>query len=389
MKKLSMHNFRQFKTERRFNKPIIGLGAQAKSCLALGVGRRVFMSKPAGDLSQLAQLQHFENIFRTFSRFAKVQNFAFDLHPGYSSTQFIQEYAQGAGNHCRFFAIQHHHAHIASCMLENNLKSRVIGISFDGTGFGSDSKLWGGDFFIADFHRAQRLAHLRYIALPGSEEAILEPWRIACSWLFELYKDNFLKLPIDFLKALDKKKWALLKKMLANNINAPLTCSIGRLFDAVAALLGLVSSKINYEAEGPIKLEKLAWGFKASSGPNMYYNYKIDSRVCPFVIEPGLIIRGIVADLKREVAKNKIAFKFHNSLALIILDVARRIRAKAGINLVVLSGGVFANSLLSELVKDLLERNGFRVFQHRFFLAGDASIALGQIAIADKLAIKK
>lgn len=377
--------FQQLESSVKFKEPIIGLGAQTKSSLALGLDKSIYVSKARGDLSDPVEFGVFKKVLAYFIRRGKVKNFSHDLHPQYTSTQFIKEYAQ-ENNHCRTFGVQHHQAHIASCMLEHNLKGKVIAVVFDGTGLGLDGAFWGGDFFIGDYQRFTRLAHLKYAALIGGQEAIVEPWRLACSWLYEIYRDRFLNLKIDFIKSIDKKKWPFLKKMLVKKINTPLTSSAGRLFDAVSALLGLVRKKISYEAEGPIKLEALALKFNSAANAKMYYNYKIHKRSSLLVIDPGLILKGIVSDLKKNVPGENIAYKFHHTLALLIVDVVYKLWQEARLKAVVLSGGVFNNRLLRALATNLLQEKGFKVFINCRFGPGDSSLALGQIMLANATA---
>ena len=368
-----------------FKTPIIGVGAQGKSCLALGRAKSIYISEAGGDLTQADEVVKFEDKLENFTRIAGVRRFAHDLHPAYISTQLIYDYVRRRQNNCRLFGIAHHHAHIASAMAEHRLKGKVIGVAFDGTGLGLDGNFWGGDFFIATFNKFSRIAYLRYIPLIGGKEAILEPWRIACAWLDEIYEDKFLNLKIAFLKDIDKKKWQYLRKMKRCGLNSPLTSSVGRLFDAVSALLGLVKGKIAYEAEGPIKLEQAAGGFSHlnSKSRRFRYNYTVAKLAGTYIINPAQAIKEIVVDLEKAVEIGVISFKFHNTLATWIVDIATKIRRQTGLKRVVLSGGVFGNKLLSKLTLQMLKSEGFKVFEHKLFPPGDANISLGQIIIAN------
>jgi hydrogenase maturation protein HypF len=381
---MSKNNYKKFNLGFVFKAPIIGLGAQTNTCLALGVGRDIILSQTFSDLKQPEDLEEFQKTLKKFIRIAKVKRFAYDLHPDYTSTQIIRENLASSIKDCRLFAIQHHHAHIAACLLEHNIRSKVIGVAFDGTGFGLDNNLWGGEFFIADFKNCQRVAHLEYLPLIGGEQAILEPWRLTWAMLYRIYGDKFLNLKIDFLKIVDKNKWPYLNMMLEKNINCFSSSSAGRLFDAVSALLGLVKSRISYEAQGPIKLEKLANSFNDLKSPGLDYNYKVKKLKDVYIIDPAEIIKAIVFDLEKNIDLSKIAFKFHNTLAKIILDICIRINKQSGLNKVVLSGGVFQNKLLSNLTRELLVKAGFSPFEHKIFSSSDASICLGQIAVASK-----
>ena len=370
-------------SKKEFRHPIIGLGAQSKTSLALARGRDIFISEPCSDLNDAVEFEKFENILKSFRGMAGVKHFAFDLHPSYSYRQLIYDYSLKGAKGIKFSGIQHHQAHIASCYFENNLQDKVIGVAFDGTGFGSDGNLWGGEFFTGNLKSFERAAHLSYIPLIGGEEAILEPWRISAALLYTIYRERFLDLKIGFVRSLDKKKWPALRTMLEKKINCPKSSSAGRLFDAVSALLGLVKTKINYEAEGPIKLEKLARNFKAPGLKGLYYNSRIRQDSGAWVVDTAQVISEIVSDLKNGVGLEKIAFKFHNSLAKIIFSTATLIRQSTAVNRVVLSGGVFQNKLLSSLTRDLLVKKGFKVFEHSKLSSSDASICLGQVILAD------
>lgn len=371
--------YKKFDTKRRFKYPVIGLGAQAKSSLALGFKNEIYLSQPFADLSRVSEFKRFEKTLKEFIKFSGAKLFAYDLHPAYSYRELIYNYLE---NGFFAFSVQHHEAHIGACCFENNINSDIIGVAFDGTGFGSDARLWGGDFFVGNLKNFKRVAQIRYFPLVGGEAAILEPWRIAASLVYGIYRERFFSLKIDFVKMLERQKWQHLEKMLKGRINSPLTSSVGRLFDAVSALLSLVRGKIAYEAEGPKRVEELAGGFKGLNSRGLCYNCKIKRDKNIYLISPDKIISGIVSDLEKRVQKEAIAFKFHNSLARIILDTAKIIRRDTGLKKVVFSGGVFANKLLSRLAKEMLAKNGFEVFVNKFLGPSDANICLGQVVIA-------
>jgi len=385
MKKDFLFKTKRLNSTKEFKYPVIGLGAQSKTSLALARGREIFISEPCSDLNDAVEFEKFEYILKSFTDKFGVKNFAFDLHPAYNYRQLIYDYRLKGARGIKFFGIQHHQAHIASCMFENNLADKIIGVAFDGTGFGSDGNLWGGEFFTGNLKSFERAAHLNYMPLIGGQEAILEPWRIAAALLHGIFKDKLLNLKIDFVRGLDKKKWPVLRAMLEKKINSPLSSSAGRLFDAVSSLLGLVKAKITYEAEGPIKLENLAKNFKYSSLKGLYYNSKIKEDNGARIVDTREIVSGIVSDLKNGAGLEKIAFKFHNSLAGIILSTAELIRKTTSIDRIVLSGGVFQNKLLSSLTKALLTKKRFTVFEHLKLSPGDSSICLGQVVLADSM----
>jgi hydrogenase maturation protein HypF len=274
-------------------------------------------------------------------------------------------------------------------MAENGLKNqKVIGVAFDGTGLGSDNTLWGAEFLICDYKNFVRRAHLKEIPLLGGEKAILQPFRLVVAWLYSIYKDRFSNFNIDFIKRLDTKNWPVLKKMLLSGFNSPLTSSMGRLFDAVASLV-LVKQKANFEAELAIELEKLAVSFQLSAlshqSSAVSYQIKISKHKHKYILDPALMFKGIIEDLKRRAPKEKIAYQFHLAVARMIARTSQILRKNSGINKLVLSGGVFQNKLLLRLSLDLLYKQDFKVYTHKNLACNDSSISLGQALIADFL----
>ena len=365
--------------------PILSLGSDLKNTVCFAYGKHAFLSKPLGDLSEITNHKLFVNtivgIPRQFKKRYRV--IAYDLHPAYHSSRYISQLAH---QDRLLIPVQHHHAHICSCMVENRLKNtEIIGVAFDGTGFGQDSRLWGAEILVCNYMNFKRAAHLKYIQLPGGEMAIREPWRICASWLFLIYKENFLKIKIDFVKKIERRKWLLLRKILEHNFNSPLSSSIGRLFDAVSAMV-LGMDKVNYEGQAAIELEREAKKFinqqnlqKKLKG----YSYKIIKKKDGYVIDPSLIFKEIVSALTRRQPKGAISFRFHLTLARIVADICLRIRKDTKINKVALSGGVFQNKILLNLILDLLYRRNFEVFYHQDLTCTDANISLGQMAVAN------
>lgn len=363
----------------KIKKPILAVGADIKNSLCFAYNRSAFISEVINDLERISNFNRFRkkitSIPKHFGLSPKIV--AYDIHPEYFSTKYISNLAKR--EKIRLVPIQHHHAHIASCMIENKLKDqRVIGVAFDGTGFGNDHTLWGAEFLIADYHNFKRAAHLRYIPLLGGRKAIYEPWRVASAWLYLAFGNNFLDLDLDFLKRVNKKDWNILRKMWEQNFNAPPASSIGRLFDAVAGIV-LGIRRVEFEAEAAINLERIASGYKSCTRS---YQFKIKRFGQIFVIDPVLTFKGIVADLKNECTKEEIAACFHLTLAQMIRRVCLKIRDNSKINTVVLAGGVFQNKILLKLSLDLLEKAKFRVLTHIILPCSDASISLGQAAIA-------
>ena len=239
-----------------FKERILACGAELKNSFCLARDNFVFMSHHIGDLENLETLTSFEEGIEHFKRIFNIEPtlIAYDLHPEYLATK----YALSLQNIPKI-GVQHHHAHIVSCMIDNEIDGEVIGVSFDGTGYGTDGKIWGGEFLICDYGGFERVGHLEYTPLPGGEKAIKEPWRMAASILYKIYNNNMLDLDIDFVKELDRNKWATIKKMIDKGINSPMTSSSGRLFDAVSALVG-IRKEIYYEGQAAIELEMAAGG---------------------------------------------------------------------------------------------------------------------------------
>ena len=357
-----------------FKERILACGAELKNSFCLARDNFVFMSHHIGDLENLETLTSFEEGIEHFKRIFNIEPtlIAYDLHPEYLATK----YALSLQNIPKI-GVQHHHAHIVSCMIDNEIDGEVIGVSFDGTGYGTDGKIWGGEFLICDYGGFERVGHLEYTPLPGGEKAIIEPWRMAASILYKIYNNNMLDLDIDFVKELDRNKWATIKKMIDKGINSPMTSSSGRLFDAVSALVG-IRKEIYYEGQAAIELE-MAAGVEASG-----YEFDLEELEDNTLILIEPIIRGIVSDLERRVEVESISSKFHNTMAKIILNMCLKIRKISGLDRVALSGGVFQNSLLLENTYVLLDKNDFKVFTQHRVPPNDGGIALGQVVIANE-----
>ncbi|MFA4889065.1 MAG: hypothetical protein WC628_05785 [Candidatus Omnitrophota bacterium] len=402
---------------------ILALGGQAKNTICFAQGNNAVLSRIHPDLANPEDLLGFEHDVKFFLR-RRPQIIAHDLHPEYSSTKYAFTLYPVP---CTLYPVQHHHAHIASCMAENGLsQQKVIGVAFDGTGLGSDNKLWGGEFLICDYKKFIRAAHLKEIPLIGGAQAIKEPWRIAAAWLYLIYRDKFLNLGIDFTKKINKKSWQVLKAMYIRNFNAPLTSSMGRLFDAAASLT-LAKYRVRAEAELAIELEKFAITYSsearchreegkarsnlkriasqkslamapfekfreakplqkfypASTSRLHSYNFKILNSSSGCIIDPAPIFRQIVGDLKGNAPKEKIAYKFHRTAAEIIRKTCVILRIRYKIDTVVLSGGVFQNKILLALSREALTKAGFRVIEHKKISCNDSGISLGQAVIAN------
>ena len=352
--------------------PTLALGGQLKATFALGRGRHAFLSHHIGDLdhyeayrSYVEAIAHYERLFAI-----RPERVVHDLHPDYASTRFAARYEDVPR-----LAVQHHHAHVASCMAENGLVEPVIGVAFDGTGFGLDGAIWGGEFLVGDYRGFRRAAHLRYVAMPGGERAVREPWRMAAAYLIDA------GLPDELLRGrVPSTALAIAQKMIARKLNAPLTSSMGRLFDAVAALAG-VRAVASYEGQAAMELEWLATGSDDSDIYRFEVRESLDENT-PQIVDTRPLISGVVAYILQGADASAVARRFHSTAAAIVVEVCSRVRARAGPNTVALSGGVFQNALLTTEVRARLEREGFRVATHHLVPPGDGGLSLGQLAIA-------
>lgn len=356
-------------------KKILALGSQTKNTLCFAEGHFAYLSPVHPDLSQLADFLEFEKHAKVFLK-KKPKIIACDLHPEYQSSKFAQALSPITYN---LQPIQHHHAHIASCMLEHGLANqKVIGVAFDGTGLGLDNRIWGGEFLVCDYKDFRRGAHIKEIPLLGGEKAIQEPWRLAAAWLYQAYKDKFLNLRVDFVRGLDKNAWRVLKQMVLSQLHAPLASSAGRLFDAIASLV-LNKHRARFEAELAIELEKLAEG--CSLKPSAY-SFELSRNKDEKILNPMPVFKQVVLDLKHKEPKEKIAYRFHLTVAQMIRKTCLLLRKENNLNKVILSGGVFQNKLLLRLSSGLLCLEGFQVLTHCQLPAHDAGISPGEVAIA-------
>jgi hydrogenase maturation protein HypF len=374
--------------ELKFSAPqVLACGAELKSNFCLTKGKRAFLSRPIGDLKNMETLDIYECNIEQVRRKYKIipEVIAHDLHPLYLSTKYALLFKDDR----QLIGVQHHHAHIASCMVENGIREKTIGVVFDGTGYGTDGNIWGGEFLTCDYRNFKRMAQLQYIPLPGGDKAIEEPYRVATSYLYQTVGQGFQKLKLDFNRRWDKGKIRVLLQMIDKGINSPLTSSIGRLFDAVSSLIGICDIT-DYEAQAAIGLqqaaEKAPPGRKRPSsleyGKVSGYKYRIKKGKDGLIIDPRPMILGIIEDLRKKMAHPAIALKFHNTVADFTLDICKRLREKTGIDRVALSGGVFQNRLLLDKILRRLEENSFTCYVHSKIPTHDGGISLGQAGIA-------
>ena len=336
--------------------PLLATGAELKNTFCLTRERYAFLSHHIGDLENYETLQSFEQGIRHFERLFRIQpeRIAYDLHPDYLATRYALERA--CDENLPAVGVQHHHAHIAAGMADNGLDGShpVIGIALDGTGYGPDGAIWGGEFLVADYAGYQRAAHLVYVRLPGGDRAVREPWRVALAWLE--------KAGIEWADDLPPVRHAhqaagegldplpVIRQQLNSGLNAPLTSSMGRLFDAAAAIVG-IRQTVSYEAQAAIELEALA-----EPGETGYYALQLSGEL----LDPAPMLRAMVADLRAGVSLPIVSARFHNGIAEAVGMVCRELRGQHGLEGVVLSGGVWQNMFLLKGALARLEQDGFK-----------------------------
>lgn len=359
---------------------ILGCGGELKNTFTLTKGHYAIMSQHIGDLENYDAIDFFKETLKNLKNSFRVEPtiIAHDLHPDYWATKFAKE-LKTHNSSLITVPIQHHHAHIVSCMAENYLKEKVIGISWDGTGYGTDNAIWGGEFLIADYKEFERAGHFRYVPLPGGDKAIREPYRIALSHLYDTYGADFLKLDIPFINQ-NKDKTKNIFKMIDSRINTVETSSAGRLFDAVSSIINGIDA-VTFEGEAAVKLEMMA----DQSITDSYKTQKPEDRrqkpEYPMIIDTRILIKEIINDLLNGVCHSVISSKFHNTLAEIIAEVCKKIKIDTGIDRVVLSGGCFQNIFLLDRTLDKLG-NEFNTYIHKDVPTNDGGISLGQAVIA-------
>jgi len=349
---------------------ILTVGAELKNTICLTRGRQAFLSQHIGDLKNEATLDTFRQTINHLGSIMEIKPelVVCDQHPDYLSTRYAEELG------LPLVSVQHHHAHMASCMAENGLDGEVIGVIFDGTGLGDDGTVWGGEFLVGGYAGVQRIGHLKQVRLPGGDAAALEPWRMAASWLYSALGEAVWQLPgMPLLSATERQ---LLQAMLERGIHAPLISSAGRLFDAAAFLLG-ASTRNSFDGQAGMALEALAE--TATTTDLLPYQLQPGR---PFQLDPVPLLLGLLQRLQAGESPASLAWAFHASLAMAVVDGCALIRKETGLDRVVLSGGVFQNRLLTGFVYTFLAKSHFSVFIHTLVPPNDGGIALGQAAIA-------
>ena len=353
---------------------VLACGAELKNTFCLTKGRYAFLSQHIGDLENYETLEFFRETLERMKTLFRVDPrvVAYDLHPNYLSTRFALE-LEGV----KKIGVQHHHAHVAACMAENHLRDQVIGVAFDGTGYGTDGQIWGGEFLVADLCGFERRAHFRYVPMAGGDQAIREPWRVALSYLIETFEEQRAWPELPLWADIPKKKLELVQTMIRRRVNTIQTSSCGRLFDAVASILGL-RHEVNFEGQAAIELE-----MAACEGIDDRYLFDIGNSE-PWQVDTRPVIRGIVDDLRRGSRSGVISAKFHNTIAEVIAEVCTRVRQAVNLNQVCLSGGTFQNVYLLTRALTALRTCGFEVFAHSKVPTNDGGVSLGQAAVASQ-----
>lgn len=355
--------------------PMLAAGAELKNTFCLARDRYAFLSHHIGDLENYETLRSFEDGIRHYERLFRVQPglIACDLHPNYLSTRYAQQRAQA--ENLPLAAVQHHHAHLAACLAENgwDTPEPVIGLSFDGTGFGPDGAIWGGEFLLGGYQEYSRRFHLAYVPLPGGDSTVRKPARMALAHLWAAGMEWEADLPP--VETLCEEERTLLRAQMEHSINSPLTSSMGRFFDAASALIG-IRQQATYEGQAAIEFEAIA----QTADPN-------ESAVYPFevsngIIDPAPLWQALLADWRRGSRPAEIAARFHNSITRLAVEVCLAIRAETGVQTAALSGGVWQNRYLLEHTVPALQKEGFHVLVHHQLPPNDGCIAYGQIMVA-------
>ncbi|MZK51193.1 carbamoyltransferase HypF [Clostridium beijerinckii] len=366
--------YRPYSLKTGVKNEIIAIGGQQKSAICVSKNGYAYLSQYLGDLGEFNCYKNFKYVLKHFCNLFDInaEVLAYDMHPAYSSTKYAKE------KEIRKIEVQHHHAHMVSCMVEHSIYDSVIGIIFDGTGFGLDGSIWGGEFLVGNRRVFKRAGQLKYVNLQGGEQAIKEPWRCALSYLYALGYD-----PEKIIQGVDNEKIKVVKQALDSKINCFLSSSVGRLFDAVTALCGIRNS-ISYDGQAAIELENII-DYKIKES----YSWDIKEENGIFNIQYKSIIEGILRDIQKKELISKISSKFHNSLIKASCDLVCKLREKEHIDKVVLSGGVFENSYLLKGIYINLIKQGFKVFYNEQIPTNDEGISFGQLHVANAILKKK
>jgi hydrogenase maturation protein HypF len=355
---------------------ILAVGGHLKSTFCLASGDRAYLSSHIGDLESVAACLTLGGSVEHLIRLLDIQPriVAHDLHPGYSSTRFASTFPTE-----RHIAIQHHHAHVLSCLAEHGCSEPVIGVAFDGAGLGDDGAIWGGEFLVVNGTKCHRAAHLAYVALPGGDVAAREPWRMAVSHLAAAYGPDLGPLGGVFGDRIAPERLGIARQMIERGINAPPTSSVGRLFDAVAAMIGLRDCA-RFEGQAAMELEALG----ARETPR-HYRFHLDTSSDVWQVHAAPVIREIARDVAEGRSREDVSSAFHHAVGMMIAEVATGIARRTGIRRVALTGGVFQNALLARHAADALTAGNLDVLEHRSVPCNDGGLSLGQALFAVRI----
>ena len=351
-----------FKTE-----GIFAAGAELVNCFCIGKGTKAIISQHIGDLKNLDTYSYYTETIEKYKQMFRFTPtlIVCDKHPDYLSTRYA------FNTNLPVLQVQHHYAHIASCMAYHKLNKNVIGFSFDGTGYGDDGKIWGGEVLLCNLYEYERVSHLQYMPLPGGDLAVKEPWRTAIAYLYKTFGSNYRNINIPLLKNIDLNKSNFITEIIDKGINCPYTSSMGRLFDVISAITGICTIA-GFHAEAPMRIENIT-----ENNIDAHYDFSFSD-----TISVTDIIKQTIEDIQDKKTLSFIATRFHNTVINIIFAIAKKLRTEKGINQVVLSGGIFQNRYISEKIEILLNKEKFEVFNHDYVPCNDAGIALGQLAVA-------
>ncbi|MEW6623486.1 MAG: carbamoyltransferase HypF [Bacillota bacterium] len=366
-------------------KPTLACGGSLKSTFALAAGDQVFLSQHLGDLDNYLNFKVYEKTLYKMIKLLEIEPglVVCDLHPGYHSSHYAEELA--AKWQLPLVKAQHHHAHMASCMADNGLGGQVMAVSCDGTGYGTDGAIWGCEFLYGDYRTFKRAGHLSYVPLPGGEASIQRPARMAYSYLISLLGERGRSAALKWLKALPGPELKALDIQLAKGLNTVQTSSAGRLFDAVAALLGICAEQV-YDGQGPMEMEALADKWPKPAIHENHYRITIQHKAgSTFELDTTPLWDELIYDMETETPRGKIAYKFHQGFAAAVKEGILCMSKVTGLKRVVLSGGVFQNRLLVELLLEMLKTDGIEVFLQKQVPANDGGLALGQVFIGNEV----
>jgi len=361
----------------QFEKPTLALGPEQKNTFSFGFENKIITSHHIGDMDNLAVYKSFINGINHFKKLYEIEPevIVYDKHPEYLSTK----YAMGLSGNVVKIGVQHHHAHAVSCMVDNQITGPVIAVTFDGTGYGEDGTIWGGEILIAELSRYMRVGYLSPVLMPGGTSAIKNPWQMAISYLYGVYGKEFLEFSLPFLEGIPGDKVKNIIKLIEKKINSPVTTSCGRLFDGVASIAGIRNS-VNYEGQAAVEFEQAIDGITNDS-----YHMYFERQGNEFVIMWDMLITEVVDDVLSGKNAGYISAKFHSGLAKIVTEVCLDVSKQSGLSDVVLSGGVFMNMYLLERVVRGLRTEGLNVFTHNSIPTNDGGISVGQLLIGDAI----